>query len=153
MAKRLLEHYFSELQLGQSELSPRRTVTETDVVQWCMFTGDWFPMHSDAVFAAESIFGQRIAAGLMILAISGGLVVPPSTRSIIANYGNERIRYPAPTFIGDTIQVRVSVIKLEPRDADSGIMDMEWDVINQNGTVVCNAVFRALLAMKERSHE
>jgi 3-hydroxybutyryl-CoA dehydratase len=149
LAKRLLEHYFSELAVGQTELTPRRTVTETDVVQWCMFTGDWFPMHSDAVFAAESMFGQRIAAGLMILAISGGLVVPATTRSIIANYGNDRIRYPAPTFIGDTIQVKVTVAKLQPRDDSSGIMDMEWDVMNQNGTVVCNAVFRALLAMKE----
>jgi len=149
VAKRLLEHYFSELTLGQFELTPRRTVTETDVVQWSMFTGDWFPMHSDAIFAAESMFGQRIAAGLMILAMSGGLVVPPTTRSIIANYGNERIRYPAPTFIGDTIQVRVTITKLEPRDDSSGIMDMEWDVMNQNGTVVCNAIFKALLAMKE----
>jgi 3-hydroxybutyryl-CoA dehydratase len=149
VAKRLLENYFSELSLGQFELTPRRTVTETDVVQWSMFTGDWFPMHSDAIFAAESMFGQRIAAGLMILAMSGGLVVPATTRSIIANYGNERVRYPSPTFIGDTIQVRVTITKLEPRDGDSGIMDMEWDVMNQNGTVVCNAIFKVLLAMKE----
>jgi len=148
MTTRLLEYHFDELTLGQSELSPRRTITETDVVHWSMFTGDWFPMHSDAVHAAESMFGQRIAAGLMILAISGGLVVPASTRSIIANYGNERVRYPAPTFIGDTIQVKVSIIKLEPRDATSGLMDMEWDVLNQNGTIVCNAVFRVLLAIK-----
>lgn len=145
---RLLEHYFDELTVGQTEMTPGRTVTETDVVQWCMFTGDWFPMHSDAVYAAESMFGQRIAAGLMILAMSGGLVVPPTTRSVIANYGNERIRYPAPTFIGDTIRVKVTVTKLEARDATSGIMDMEWDVVNQNGTVVCNAIFRALLAVK-----
>jgi len=151
MPTRLLEYYFDELSLGQSELSPRRTITETDVVHWSMFTGDWFPMHSDAIHAAESMFGQRIAAGLMVLAISGGLVVPPSTRSIIANYGNERVRYPAPTFIGDTIQVRVSIIKLEPRDATTGLMDMEWDVLNQNGTIVCNAVFRVLLAIKGTS--
>ena len=151
MPTRLLEYYFDELSLGQSELSPRRTITETDVVHWSMFTGDWFPMHSDAIHAAESMFGQRIAAGLMVLAISGGLVVPPSTRSIIANYGNERVRYPAPTFIGDTIQVRVSIIKLEPRDATTGLMDMEWDVLNQNGTIVCNAVFRVLLAIKGAS--
>ena len=148
MPHRLLESYFDELTLGQFELSPRRTITETDVVTWSMFTGDWFPMHSDAVFSAESPFGQRIAAGLMILAISGGLVVPPTTRSIIANYGNERVRYPSPTFIGDTIQVKVTVVKLEPRDATSGIMDMEWDVLNQNGTVVCNAVFRALMSIR-----
>lgn len=148
MPHRLLESYFDELTLGQFELSPRRTITETDVVMWSMFTGDWFPMHSDAVFSAESPFGQRIAAGLMILAISGGLVVPPTTRSIIANYGNERVRYPSPTFIGDTIQVKVTVVKLEPRDAASGIMDMEWDVLNQNGTVVCNAVFRALMSIR-----
>lgn len=148
MTKRLLEHYFDELSLGQFELTPRRTVTEADIHLWSMFTGDWFPMHTDAVFAAESMFGQRIAAGLMILAMSGGLVVPPTTRTVIANYGNERVRYPNPTFIGDTIQVRVEIVKLEERDAGSGIMDMEWNILNQNGTVVCNAIFRALLAKK-----
>ncbi len=148
MTKRLLEHHFDELTLGQFELTPRRTITETDVHLWSMFTGDWFPLHTDKIAAAESIFGERIAAGLMVLAISGGLVVPPTTKTVIANYGNERVRYPGATFIGDTIQVRVEIVKLEERDAQSGIMDMEWNVLNQNGSVVCNAVFRALMAKK-----
>ena len=51
MTKRLLEHYFDELTLGQFELTPRRTITETDVHMWSMFTGDWFPLHTDAIAA------------------------------------------------------------------------------------------------------
>jgi len=146
MTKRLLEHYYDEMFVGQFEVTRRRTVTETDVVNWCMFTGDWFLMHSDAVYAAESMFGERIAPGLMILAISGGLVLPAETRTVIANYGCDRIRYPRPTFINDSINVRVEITKLEDRDATSGVMDMRWDILNQNGSEVCVAEFKALMA-------
>jgi acyl dehydratase len=146
MTKRLLEHFYDEMHVGQTEITHARTVTETDVVNWSMFTGDWFFMHADAVASAESMFGRRIAAGLMVLAISGGLVLPAATRAVIANYGCDRIRYPRPTFIGDTINVRVVVTKLEDRDAGSGVMDMRWDILNQNGSEVCVAEFKALMA-------
>jgi 3-hydroxybutyryl-CoA dehydratase len=151
MTKRLLEHWFDELRIGQEETTRGRTVTETDVVNWCMFTGDWFLMHSNAVYASESMYGERIAPGLMVLAISGGLVLPAETQTVIANYGCDRIRYPRPTFIGDTINVRVVVTQLEDRQDRTGLMAMRWDILNQNGSEVCVADFKALMAHKPLS--
>ncbi len=146
MSKRLLEHWFDEMHLGQEEITRGRTVTETDVVQWSMFTGDWFLMHTNKVYAEDSMFGERIAAGLMVLAICGGLVLPAETNTVIANYGCDRIRYPRPTFIGDTINVRVEITELEDREDGTGLMAMRWHILNQNGSDVCVADFKALMA-------
>ena len=146
MTKRLLEHWFDEMHVGQEEITRGRTVTETDVVQWSMFTGDWFLMHTNKVYAEDSMFGERIAAGLMVLAISGGLVLPAETNTVIANYGCDRIRYPRPTFIGDTINVRVAITELEDRNDGTGLMAMRWHILNQNGSEVCVADFKALMA-------
>jgi acyl dehydratase len=113
-----------------------------------MFTGDWFPIHSDTVYSEESMFGQRIAPGLMILAIAGGLVVPAESVAILAQYGIDRVRYPVPTFIGDTIRVRNKVAKLDRRDEATGVVDLEWDVLNQNGRTTCNVLIRVLQACR-----
>lgn len=148
MPHRLLDNYFEDMEVGQSEMTRGRTVTETDVVNWCMFTGDWFPIHSDVVYSEGSMFGDRLAPGLMVLAIAGGLVVPAESEAILAQYGIDRIRYPVPTFIGDTLRVRNTIVKLEDRDEMSGIVDIEWEILNQNETMTCNVLLRVLQAKK-----
>lgn len=150
MPHRLLDNWFDDLKEGQEELSRGRTVTETDVVNWCMFTGDWFPIHSDVVYSQETMFGERIAPGLMVLAIAGGLVVPADSETILAQYGIDRVRYPVGTFIGDTIKVRNRVAKLERRDEATGVVDLEWDVLNQNGRTTCNVLIRVLQACRPK---
>lgn len=148
---RMMEMYFDDLSVGQSEVSHRRTITEADVTQWCMFTGDWFPIHVDKVYAAESIFKERIAPGVMIMAIAGGLVVPPQTQTVIANYGTERVRYPNPTLFGDTVHVVSTVVEMKERDDKSGLVDLRWDVTNQNDKIVCSIIIRILF--KRRAYD
>jgi 3-hydroxybutyryl-CoA dehydratase len=150
---RLLDNYFDDMEVGQSELSRGRTITETDVVNWCMFTGDWFPIHSDVVYSESTIFGDRLAPGLMVMAIAGGLTVPAESEAIMAQYGIDRVRYPVPTFIGDTIRVRNTIAKLEDRDEISGIVDLNWDILNQNDTMTCNVLIRVLQAKRKRGAE
>ena len=142
---RMLDMYFDDLSVGQTETTHRRTVTETDITMWCMFTGDWFPIHCDVVYAAESYFKQRLAPGVMVMAIAGGLAVPPQTKTVIANYGTDRIRYPNPTYIGDTLQVFATIEKLQERDANTGIVDVRWDVNNQDSKIVCSIIMRILV--------
>lgn len=145
---RLMEKYFDDLSVGDSETTHRRTVTEADVTMWCMFTGDWFPIHCDKVYAEASMFKQRVAPGVMVVAMTGGLVVPAQTRTVIANYGTDRLRYPNPTFIGDTIHVVNTVESLKPRDEKSGIADLKWEVFKQYDKMVCTLILRALFATR-----
>lgn len=146
MEQPLLWRYYDELSVGDKATSRGRTVTETDIVNWCALTGDWFLLHSDKEYAEASMFGQRIAPGMMILAFSGGLGVPPDSPRILANYGSDRIRYPRPTFIGDTVHLEMEVIEKKDRDATSGIVDFRWDMLNQNGETVMASQLRVLMA-------
>lgn len=149
MSQRILEMYFDDLCVGQQELTHRRTVTEADITFWCMFSGDWFPIHCDVVYAEASHFKQRIAPGLMVVAMVGGLGVPAQTKTVIANYGTDKLRYPAPTYIGDTLQLHATVSNLQDRDAKTGIVDLLWEVLNQHGKIVCSMTLRVL--MKKRA--
>lgn len=151
MSHRLLDDWFDDMTVGQEESTRRRTVTETDVVNWCMFTGDWFPIHSDVVYSEASIFGERLAPGLMVLAIAGGLVLPPDSSAMLGPYGVDRIRYPAPTFIGDSIRVRHKIVKLADRGDGTGVVDLEWNVLNQDDRVTCNVLFRVIQAHRGRN--
>lgn len=145
----LLWRHFGELSVGDRAVTRGRTVTETDIVNWCALTGDWFLLHSDKEYAEASMFGQRIAPGMMILAFSGGLGVPPDSPYILANYGSDRVRYPRATFIGDTVHLEMEVAELTDRDETSGIVDFRWDMVNQNGETVMASKLRVLLAKQE----
>ncbi len=148
MPHRMLESYFEDLKVGQRELSRGRTVTETDIVTYCMFSGDWFPVHCDVVYAEASAFGERIAPGLAVLAMASGLSATSDSEATIAQYGIDRVRYPAPTCIGDTIRLRTTIVNVEDRDENSGIVDVEWEVVNQNDTVTCSVLLRLLQAKR-----
>lgn len=142
----LLHRYYDELAVGDHGATRGRTVTETDIVNWCALTGDWFLLHSDKEYAEASMFGQRIAPGMMILAFSGGLGVPPDSRTILANYGSDQVRYPRATFIGDTVHLEMEVVERKERDDRSGIVDFRWDMVNQNDETVCASRLRVLMA-------
>ncbi|MFQ3657672.1 MAG: MaoC/PaaZ C-terminal domain-containing protein, partial [Anaerolineae bacterium] len=57
--------YFEEFVEGQKMVTRGRTVTDSDLVQFAGLTGDFNPMHTDAEYMKTSMFGQRIAHGLL----------------------------------------------------------------------------------------
>lgn len=137
---------FDALKVGDTQVTRGRTITEADIVGWCALTGDWFVLHSDAVAAAKSPFGQRVAHGMLVWAFSAGLCVPPDSQTILANYGSDKLRYVAPVYIGDTIHMELEVLEKEERDAKSGVVNFRWDVFNQNGRPVCVSQVKVLMA-------
>ncbi|MEQ9163529.1 MAG: MaoC/PaaZ C-terminal domain-containing protein [Ilumatobacter fluminis] len=141
----LIDTYFDALEVGSRQVTHGRTVTEADIVNWCALTGDWFVLHSDKEFAAASMFGQRIAPGMMIVAFTGGLCVPPVAEAILANYGSDRIRYPHPTFIGDTVHAEIEAVERRERDEATGIATFRIDMISQDGNTVMSSRLSVLL--------
>jgi 3-hydroxybutyryl-CoA dehydratase len=145
MSGPLLSRGFDELDVGARETTMRRTVTEADIVAWCASTWDRFWLHTDAVAARETGFGARIAPGIMVFAFATGLGVPADSRTVVANYGTDHLRFPRPTFIGDSIRLEIEVLEKEPRD-DGGVVTFRWDALNQNGTTVCASRLKVLMA-------
>jgi acyl dehydratase len=130
--------YFEDIQIGDEYISPGRTVTEADIVAFAGLSGDYNVLHTDAEYMRTSIFGERIAHGLLGLAIQSGLGTRalPRPFATLALLGL-RWRFKAPIKIGDTIKVRIKVTdKRETSKPDCGIVVLQRSVLNQRGEVV-----------------
>ena len=149
----MISGYLDDIAVGDRHTTRGRTITETDIVMWCSITGDWFYPHIDKVAAERSMFGQRVAPGIMVYAIGTGLGVPADSTTIVANMGADSLRYPRPTWIGDTIHLEIEVVEKEDRDADSGIVTFRWDILNQNGVTVCASRLKILMARQRRPYD
>lgn len=148
-----LNRYFDEIELDDWMASRGRTITEADIVQWCSLTGDWYVLHTNAHYAAQTRFGQRVVPGLLVLAYAAGLGVPPDAPAIIANYGTDNLRFIAPTFIGDTLHLEARVLSKESkREGRDGLIRLEWNMLNQNGITVMKSDLQILMAFKGASN-
>lgn len=130
--------YFQDMAEGLEFTSPGRTITETDVVQFAGLSGDYNPLHTDAEFARSTLFGQRIAHGLLGLSIASGLAsrIGFIEGTALAFMGLEW-KFKAPVFIGDTIAMTARILrKREMRRLGGGVVVFAIRVSNQRGEVV-----------------
>lgn len=129
--------YFEEIQVGEEYESPGRTVTETDIVLFAGLSGDYNVLHTDAEFMKKSIFGERIAHGLLGLAVQAGLLTRATTAYATLAFVGLRWKFRAPIKIGDTIRVRARVgAKRETSQPDRGLVTLERRILNQRDEVV-----------------
>jgi acyl dehydratase len=132
--------YLDQFVLGESHVTPGRTITETDVVMFAALTGDYNEIHMSEEYVKNSNFGKRIAHGLLLLSISHGLL---SRLDMIDGTGIgfaeiENWKFKGPVFFNDTIRVKVTVteIKNSRTKPDRGILKLFLQIINQNDQVV-----------------
>jgi 3-hydroxybutyryl-CoA dehydratase len=144
-ADKVLDQLFDELVLGEWFRSRRRTITEADVMSFAALTGDWHPAHSDAVWAAENLFGERVAHGMLLLAYAVGLV---PNDNVAALRRVSRVVYKHPVKFGDTIYVEGTVARLRPFSEELGLVTGRWKVINQDHTTVMKMELEALWRRK-----
>jgi len=146
--------HFEELQIGDSLLTHRRTVSEADIVAFGGISGDYFYMHFDEIAAKESPFGQRIAHGYFVLSAAAGLFVSPAPGPVLANYGLDTLRFVKPVAIGDTIRARLTCKrKIDRRKKDTngrgqGVVAWDVEVSNQDGELVASYDILTLVAKK-----
>ncbi len=133
-----VDRWYEEFQVGESRRSVGRTITEADIVLHAGQTGDFFPHHMDAEWAATQPIGQRIAHGTLILSLAVGMTagdINPQSMS----YGYDRIRFISPVFIGDTITVSAEITQLSDHAKQPqkfGYVHELVTVTNQRGQTV-----------------
>jgi acyl dehydratase len=142
--------YFEDYILGEERETYGRTITETDFVMHAGHTGDFFPHHMDAEFMKSSPFRQRIAHGTMTFAIGIGLTASEINPRAFT-YGYDRLRFPRPVFIGDTIRTRLTVSGKEPdaKRPGHGRIVEACQVINQRSETVMACDHILLAEMRE----
>jgi 3-hydroxybutyryl-CoA dehydratase len=102
--------FFEDLSVGQ-KASFGKTITEADIVLFAAVTGDTNPMHLNAEYAKDSIFGERIAHGMLaaglITKVMGTQLPGPGTI-----YLSQSLRFRKPVRIGDTVTATVEITAL-----------------------------------------
>ncbi len=144
----MLNRYFEEYAVGDRWVSRGRTITEADIVNFAGISGDWYPLHIDEEYARKTQFGRRIAHGMLVLAMGTGLAQMEPGR-VVAFYGMDRVRFTAPTFIGDTIHVDLEVLALEEKGPNQGVVTFRNQISNQRGEQAVVSEIRVLMRKRE----
>ena len=140
----MIDQAFPELRVGQRKVSHGRTMTETDVVNFCMLTGNWLELHSNVEFAKHTLYGQRLVQGTLVFSVVNALL--PFDPSVIeAFYGVDKLRFTRPTFIGDTLHAEVEIIRLNPHKERHGVATLLLTGVNQRGETVMSCEFSLLV--------
>lgn len=148
--------YLDDYSVGEKFVSPARTITEADIVNFAGLTGDWHPLHTDVEYAAKTPFKGRIAHGMLTLSV--GMVLPfrlgPYSsflpRSFIAFYGMDAVRFTGPTRIGDTIHCEAEVTGITDKGPDRGVLTTQNSIKNQRGEMLVTYIIKVLCGKRPR---
>ena len=143
--------HFEELEVGDSIVTPERTITAEDIARFADLSGDRFYAHMDADAAkANPFFEDRVAHGYFVVSLAAGLFVDPAPGPVLANYGIEHLRFIKPVYIGDTLHVRFTCKRKTLRHGeDYGEVQWDTEVVNQKGEPVATYVVLTMVACRD----
>jgi 3-hydroxybutyryl-CoA dehydratase len=143
--------YFEEFSIGDQVVTTGRTVTEADIVSFAGLSGDYNQIHTDAHYAAEEAFGQRVAHGLLVLSIASGLAVQSGMiEGTVLAFRELDWKFSRPVMIGDTVHVQLEVIETKPLSRlGGGSITMKTTVYNQHDEVVHRGNWVMLIKSKD----
>ena len=145
--------WFEEFEVSQQIISTGRTITENDIVSFAGLSGDYNQIHTDAVFARTTPFGQRVAHGLLVLSIASGLAMRTGVLegTVIAFREINSWKFSSPVFIGDTIRAVLNVIEIKPIPrCGGGSVVIEITVKNQRDEATMKGTWTVLVASKPK---
>ena len=144
--------YFDEWQVGETIAhAVTRTVTETDNVLVSALTHNPQPMHLDHEVAAQSEFGKPLVNSIYTFGLMVGVSVSDTTLgTLVANLGYDKLVFPAPVFVGDTLRSESECLEVRESKSrpNAGIVTWEHRSFNQRNELVCKCSRSALLLKK-----
>ena len=142
---------FDDLEIGDEFISPSRTITESDLVQFAGLTGDLNELHTSETFANKTKFGKRIAHGMLILSIANGLYMRSGIFYTSVFLGIDNWKFLKSVFIGDTIILKLTITdKRLTKDGKKGVIGMQYEVLNQDEEVVGEGLFHRMIDLMPR---
>lgn len=149
--------YYEDFVLGEViRHAVTRTVTETDNLLFTALTMNVQPLHLDAEFGAQSMYGQRIVNSVFVLGLATGVPVQETTLgTTLGNLAFRNIDFPKPVFIGDTLRVETEALDKQESESrpDAGTVGIEHRVYNQHDETVCVVRRTALMLRRPEATE
>ncbi len=150
------KRYFEELEIGETIITAKHTVSEADIVNFANVSGDNFYAHMDATSLEGTIFTGRVAHGYFVLSKAAGLFVDAKKGPVLLNYGLEECRFVKPVYPGTTIGVRFTCKektvqeKKSREDIAKGIVKWLVDIYDETGETVAIAVILTMVKKKNQ---
>ncbi len=143
--------YFEEFAVDDRAVSVGRTVTEADIVNFAGLAGDYTQIHTNEDFARHSLFGRRVAHGLLLVSMASGLLAQLGfIEGTVLAFRELTWKFSLPVFIGDTIHVEAAVTDLKPlKRLGGGAVTFDIQVINQDAKCVQGGKWTLLVASKK----
>lgn len=148
--------YFEDLEIGETLITAKHTITDADVVNFANVSGDHFYAHTDVTSLEGTIFTGRVAHGYYILSKAAGLFVNAKKGPVLLNYGIDECRFTKPVYMGSTIGVRftckekIAQEKKNAEDIAKGIVKWLVDVYDETGETVAIATILTMVKMKNQ---
>ncbi len=152
MLRKLQGLYFEDYEIGDRFETPGRTISEADVVAYAGLSADYNPLHIDEEYANDTIYGSRIAHGMLVASIGFGAFMRLGT-VIGTGMGilNVNARFLRPVHIGDTIKTEAEVVTVrQTSKPDRGIVGFKLIVVNQHGQTVCEIDYSHMIKTKAK---
>lgn len=146
-------YHFEDIQPGMSLKTHKRTITDSDIINFANLTWDHFYAHTDITSLEGSIFEKRAAHGYFLLAGAAGLFVYPNKGPVAANYGLEECRFLKPIYHNDTVYVRLTCKEKVERDhkgkeLPAGVVKWYVEMFDQQDELVAMATILTLVQKK-----
>lgn len=92
----------------------KRKVTETDISKFAEVSGDFNPVHLDEDYARSSVFGARIAHGMLIASYISSVIGMqfPGPGTI---YMGQNLKFVRPVYLGQELLIRVELVELQEK--------------------------------------
>ncbi len=146
--------YFEELQIGDTVITHKRTITEADISNFANLSWDHFYAHTDHTSLEGTLFEKPVAHGYLILSAAAGLFVDAGKGPVMLNYGLEECRFLKPVYAGTTIGVKLTckekIAQEKKLDTDlpRGIVKWYVDVYDDTGESVAIATILTMVQKK-----
>ena len=126
-----------------AEVRFAKTFGESDFYLFSGISGDFDKVHVNEDYMKTTVFGRRIAHGLLVLSLSSTTAsmmsaryTTPDSAFTPVSAGYDRVRFLKPVFIGDTITAVYKVASVEPERLRSR---SSIEMTNQEGETVLAA--------------
>jgi acyl dehydratase len=152
--QKTVNRYLEEFIPGEKFVTPGRTITEADAIEFGKLVSLDDPLHLDTERANQTQFKGRIVQGRLVGSILSGLVYKLGLWTLdgfVANLGHKE-EYLKPVRIGDTIRTELTVKSVRPSESkpDRGVLTLEYVGKNQNDEIVCNCEVWLLLKRRQQ---
>lgn len=141
--------YWQDLSVGQKFKTFRRTITETDLVNFINVTGMLEVIFIDTTFDGGAMQGRPVPGALTYTLIEGFILQSMIQGTGLAMLELEQ-KIKGPVMVGDTIGATVEVTEIRPTSSKNrAIVTSRIDVFNQREECVMTYTAKRMLAGRE----